>query len=76
MSMPNKEKTFEEKMNKLEDIVHKIDNSEASLDESIAAKAVRGMGGAIRACGGPGGGLAIEITLRKEGTCDAENPDR
>ena len=33
--MPNKEKTFEEKMNKLEDIVHKIDNSEASLDESL-----------------------------------------
>ena len=72
----------EEALPKLFDVFYRSDPARknpaggSGLGLAIAAKAVRGMGGAIRACGGPGGGLAIEITLRKEGTCDAENPDR
>ena len=42
---------------------------------AIASKAVHGMGGTIRAYNVPNGGLAIEITLSKEETCDAEDPD-
>ena len=45
------------------------------LGLAIAAKAVRGMGGTIRACNVPGGGLAIAITLLKEGSGDEEDPD-
>ena len=33
--MANKEKTFEEKMVRLEDIVKEIDKAEASLDENL-----------------------------------------
>lgn len=33
--MANKEKTFEEKMIRLEDIVKEIDKAEASLDENL-----------------------------------------
>lgn len=33
--MANKEKTFEEKMARLEDIVKEIDKAEASLDENL-----------------------------------------
>ena len=33
--MTNKEKTFEEKMVRLEDIVKEIDKAEASLDENL-----------------------------------------
>ena len=47
----------------------------SGLGLAIAAKAVQGMGGAIRARNGPNGGLAIEITLRKGEACDAEDPD-
>ena len=52
------------------------DDSGYGLGLAIAAKAVQGMGGTIRARGGPHGGLAIEITLSKEEACNAENPDR
>ena len=38
-------------------------------------KAVRGMGGTIRARNGPDGGLTIEIMLLKEENRDAEDPD-
>ena len=48
----------------------------SGLGLAIAAKAVQGMGGTIRARGGPHGGLAIAITLSKEEACNAENPDR
>ena len=47
----------------------------SGLGLAIAAKAVQGMGGTIRACNGPNGGLAIEIILPKEGSRDAEDPD-
>ena len=40
----------------------------SGLGLAIAAKAVRGMGGSIRACNGPDGGLVIEIILQQEGS--------
>ena len=42
---------------------------------AIAAKAVQNMGGQICARNRPSGGLIIEITLRKEADCNAEDPD-
>ena len=47
----------------------------SGLGLAIASKAVRGMGGTIRAYNGPDGGLAIEIILPREGAGDAEDPD-
>ena len=48
----------------------------SGLGLAIAAKAVRNMGGTIRAYDPPTGGLAVEITLRKEEDHRAEDPDR
>ncbi len=48
----------------------------SGLGLAVAAKAVQGMGGTIRAFNSPGGGLSIEITLPKEDDCHAEDPDR
>lgn len=48
----------------------------SGLGLAIAAKAVRNMGGTIRAYNAPVGGLAIEITLPKEANNHAEDPDR
>ena len=45
------------------------------LGLAIAAKAVQNMGGQICARNCPTGGLIIEITLRKEAGCNAEDPD-
>ena len=45
------------------------------LGLAIAAKAVQNMGGQICARNRPSGGLIIEITLRKEAGCNAEDPD-
>lgn len=47
----------------------------SGLGLAIASKAVYSMGGTIRACNRPGGGLTIEITLPKEGDRRAEDPD-
>ena len=47
----------------------------SGLGLAIAAKAVGAMGGTIRACHGPAGGLAIEILLPKEESGGAEDPD-
>ena len=48
----------------------------SGLGLAIAAKAVRAMGGTIRAYNDSDGGLAIEIMLPKEASHSAENPDR
>ena len=47
----------------------------SGLGLAIAAKAIQGMGGTIRARNGPERGLVIEITLPKEESGDAEDPD-
>ena len=72
----------EEALPKLFDVFYRSDPARknpaggSGLGLAIAAKAVQGMGGTIRARGGPHGGLAIAITLSKEEACNAENPDR
>ena len=72
----------EDALPKLFDVFYRSDPARKNpaggngLGLAIAAKAVQGMGGTIRASSGPCGGLAIEITLSKEEACDAENPDR
>ena len=71
----------DEALPKMFDVFYRIDPSRknpaggSGLGLAIAAKAVQGMGGTIRACNVPNGGLEIEITLRKEEACDAEDPD-
>ena len=61
----------EDALPKLFDVFYRSDPARknpaggSGLGLAIAAKAVQGMGGAIRARNGPNGGLAIEITLRK-----------
>ena len=71
----------DEALPKLFDVFYRSDPSRknpaggSGLGLAIAAKAVQGMGGTIRACNVPNGGLEIEITLRKEEACDAEDPD-
>ena len=71
----------EEALPKLFDVFYRSDPARknpaggSGLGLAIAAKAVRSMGGTIRACNVPGGGLAIVITLPKEGICHAEAPD-
>ena len=71
----------EDALPKLFDVFYRSDPARknpaggSGLGLAIAAKAVQGMGGTIRARNGPSGGLAIEITLRKEEACDAEDPD-
>ena len=71
----------EEALPRLFDVFYRSDPARrdpaggSGLGLAIAAKAVHAMGGAIRACSGPGGGLAIEITLQKEESCHAEDPD-
>ena len=71
----------EDALPKLFDVFYRSDPARknpaggSGLGLAIAAKAVQGMGGTIRASSGPEGGLAIEISLPKEGDGDAENPD-
>ena len=71
----------EDALPKLFDVFYRSDPARkdpaggSGLGLAIAAKAIQGMGGTIRAYNGPDGGLAIEITLPKEGRCDAEDPD-
>ena len=71
----------EDALPKLFDVFYRSDPARknpaggSGLGLAIASKAVHGMGGTIRAYTGPDGGLAIEITLSKEETCDAEDPD-
>lgn len=47
----------------------------SGLGLAIAAKAIQGMGGTIQARNGPERGLVIEITLPKEESGDAEDPN-
>ena len=71
----------EDALPKLFDVFYRSDPARknpaggSGLGLAIASKAVHGMGGTIRAYNVPNGGLAIEITLSKEETCDAEDPD-
>ena len=71
----------EEALPKLFDVFYRSDPARknpaggSGLGLAIAAKAVRAMGGAIQACSGPDGGLAIEIMLPKEENRHAEDPD-
>ena len=71
----------EEALPKLFDVFYRSDPARknpaggSGLGLAIAAKAVQGMGGTIRACSSPDGGLAIEIILPREENCDAEDPD-
>ncbi len=71
----------EDALPKLFDVFYRSDPARknpaggSGLGLAIASKAVRGMGGTIRACNVPGGGLAIAITLPKEGSGDEEDPD-
>ena len=71
----------EEALPKLFDVFYRSDPARknpaggSGLGLAIACKAVRGMGGTICAYKSPYGGLAVEITLPKEETCDAEDPD-
>ena len=72
----------EEALPKLFDVFYRSDPARknpaggSGLGLAIASKAVRGMGGTIRAYNGPGGGLTIEIILQKEAEDHAEDPDR
>ena len=71
----------EEALPKLFDVFYRSDPARknpaggSGLGLAIAAKAVQGMGGTIRACNGPNGGLAVEIILPEEGAGDAEDPN-
>ena len=47
----------------------------SGLGLAIAAKAVHNLGGQIRAHNRPGGGLIVEITLRREADPHAKDPD-
>ena len=68
----------EDALPKLFDVFYRSDPARknpaggSGLGLAIAAKAVRNMGGTIRAYNHPAGGLAIEITLEKEETADAQ----